>query len=1052
MGGTSIILKGLLFIFTLAISGSGLAAEEPAQSQKTDLLKTANELFERGEFSGARTYYERYLKDNPKDARVQAVEMMIAECALESARLLGSAAPGEDRTVYLDNRLALLYSRVLQINPDTYLADGAQFRINEIFYGMGAWIESSKAWDKFLDHRDASYLKGEALKAQSQTLAAQGRWEEAGRVLEELSRYNPAYDEMDDVRYLHGVMSFYRKDYEPAVSYLQKMSSTTAAGLYYLGKSYLALGRGIFGAQKFHELIRQFPGASFATEAEFLTAESNFAAQDYPAAIKSFSHFVQTYPTSALRWAAHYKIGYSQFAQDNFIAARESLQTVLGGTSAKDNPGGMILHPDQSSDPALNLSNANDFAPWALYLIGESYLKEKRYREASFVYGKMANAFVRHPFAANAMYKLSWCLAQDEDYAASQTNLRQLLALYPASPILPYAHLLLGNILNRQGKFDEAARAYQRSVDISFPKEIGEAAAALTQRANYQSHNYGALISGYHLVINNFAPTANLWRAWTYLYIAEGYFQSGHYGEAKETYQSVLRLYPASDAAIYAQDGIAWSLFKMGRFAEALKERERLAHLRGNPTIAAELLSANDYEIGNALFNMKKYNQALEQFERFSQDYSTHPMAAEALYRAGLCYAQLGYHGQSIDTWQKLRRNFSNSKAAGNAGLKAADTYFRAAKYDNAIALYQEIVNQAPKGNDAAGARIRIAQSYYNSQRYGESLEAFQTLIVNYPDSKEAREALEFLTALMDKPEMKHPAYDRLHSVAAILGEKSPLGAEIKFRIAQSYFDGGDYANAAGDLENMAGAYLSESRLPDKEYYLAESYYQISKLKEAAGVFERLIKNFPDDPRAAFALFRIGNSYFKLERFLECGVVFERLMRDFPKSDYAVSSHFNAALCYKKAKQGATAENLFASYINRYPAKAKETNARQELADLFQEEKKYRDALAQLEALRNDVPANDQRFAEITFQMASLNLLDGNDPAAVKEYEKLLSGLPAKNSWRTNAAIKLGDLYEKSDQWQAAVKVYEEIIRDAAKSDWVKAATARIEYLKSAHK
>ena len=104
MGGTSIILKGLLFIFTLAISGSGLAAEEPAQSQKTDLLKTANELFERGEFSGARTYYERYLKDNPKDARVQAVEMMIAECALESARLLGSAAPGEDRTVYLDNQ------------------------------------------------------------------------------------------------------------------------------------------------------------------------------------------------------------------------------------------------------------------------------------------------------------------------------------------------------------------------------------------------------------------------------------------------------------------------------------------------------------------------------------------------------------------------------------------------------------------------------------------------------------------------------------------------------------------------------------------------------------------------------------------------------------------------------------------------------------------------------------------------------------------------------------------------------------------------------------
>ncbi|MBI2069946.1 MAG: tetratricopeptide repeat protein [Elusimicrobia bacterium] len=1021
----------------------------PGIALAQDALKAAQELYDRGEYSSALGYYERYIKQNPKDPKAQSIRFMIAECALKARRLEADSSGRTDRSLSAENKIASLFLETVNIEPKSYLAEGAQFRVNEMFFNTGLYSEAAQSWDKFLDKYEGSYLRGEALLAMAHTQAARGQFDEAQFAVDELLRYNPAYQEGDSVRYLTGLLAFAKRDWAAAIENFEKLTRQTDASLYYAAKSYASQGRALFAAAKFQELINRYPGSSFVEESAFLLADAYFAAQDFAGAVRRFESFLETYSTGSFRWAAHYKIGASYFAEEDYLAAREALQTVLEGPSAGP-AGELALHHGSGRLPGSIAQNGNEFVPWALYLIGESYLKEKRFREAGYALSKMANTFPAHSLAANALYKLSWCFIQDSDLAAAESNLRQLAALYPNHSILSYGQLLLGRILRNQGKYAEAARAYQKSIDLTFPGEVAEAAMALASQVHYLGDNDAALVSGYHLLVNNFPPAANPWRAWSYLFVAEGYFKRGHYREAADIYEAIIKAYPSSPAWPHAQNGLAWSFFKMGRFSEALGIRDKILKMTGE-AFPADLLLVNDYERGNVLFNLKRYSDALEQFERFGEKNSGHDLAPEAKYRIGLCYAQLGYHGQSLEVWEALRKTHAGSEAAMRASWMIADTYFRAAKYDAAVGAYQQIIEANPKDSRLPQARLRIAQSHYNNQKFPEAMEAFQSLIVNHPDTPEAKEGLDFLASLLERAELRHLAQDRLHNAAAFLGASSKLGAEAQFIIAQSYFTAGDWAHAAEDLEKLGIAGFDAERLALKEYYAGESYYQLGKWKNAVRAFERLVKNFPQDERVAFALFRLGASYFKLENFRDAAQYFEALAQNYPKSDQAASAMYNAAMSYKSAKTWTQAENAFLNYMRKFPDKAKETGAREELAAVYEEQKKYGDAAMQLDDARKEIGRLEPRYGEMSFKIAELRVLGGQDDAAIQTYELLLEELPAKNEWRLSALIKLGELYEKNSRWQDAIRVYDLLVKDAVKPEWVQAGKARAEFIKTNH-
>lgn len=1020
------------FLIHLLLQAGLISLAWTQETPQETALKAAQELFDKGEYKSALTHYRRFLKDDKKDPRAQAVQLMIAESLYESSYVKDKKKLFEEQTPWpIDKKIKAEYELVLDMNTASSLAESAQFRLNEMFYNAQLYPEAEKAWQNYLQNYPDGYLKGEALLALAEAHVMQREWEEAKIALKKLLEYNSAYGTLDHVLYLSGLIAFAQKRFDDASHEFESMREPAAAGLFYAGQCLMALGKPLLATQRFQDLIQNYPNHAQAQESYYLLAESFFAAQDYLSAIASFENFLRLYPESPYRYGAKYKIGLAYFARDQFVEARNTLQEVA----------------ETEADAA---SPKAEFPIWAQYIIGESYLKENRLRDASFAYGKTATDAADIPFGANALYKLSWCYYLKEDYAAGEANLNKLLVSYPRHRLAPYAQVMLGNTHTHTKNYRPAVTAYQKTVDTAFPDEIAEAALALANRAMVLDANYGSLISGYHLLLNNYPPSPNPWRGLTYLYIGEAYFRSNLYTEASNVYQSILKFHPTSQAAFYAQDGLAWSLFKLGRHQEAALQRQRLGGINA-PATPAELLLRNDYELGNALFNQKKYTEALEKLEKFARDNPEHELAAEAYLRIGLCYTQLGYHGQAIETWQNLKEKYSASPAAKEAFWKIADTYFRAQKYGEAIGTYEDIMTRYPNTEDLVLAKLRVAQSYYNAQNDEAALEAFQNLILKHPDDKYAPESLDFLTTLLENQKHQTRALDAMQVIAKMLGHTSPIGAEAQLRIAQHYFDVQQWSEAAKALEELGGKFLPAKRLAQKEHLLGEAYYQQAIYKQAAGAFERLAANFPQDENAAFALFRTGSSYYKLEEYEKAARAFARTTSNFPNSEYADNSLYNAALSFKKAKLWEEAQAALADYMRLYPAKAKESQAREELAGIYQEQKNYAQAVKLLEEVRQGLEPSGERFGEITNQIAENYLLQGTESAAILEYEKAMSALSDSSPWRINAGVKLGDLYEKSGLWKEAVRVYQEIVNSALKKEWGDAAKARMDYIRNNH-
>ncbi|MBI4369769.1 MAG: tetratricopeptide repeat protein, partial [Elusimicrobia bacterium] len=782
---------------------------------------------------------------------------------------------------------------------------------------------------------------------------------------------------------------------------------------------------------------------------------------------RQLEKFLVENPSSSWHFSAGYKLGVALFAEGNAVAAREAWQSVLESASVDGQDKDLARRRAQESGKNAVLtpveSAANkEIAPWALYLIGESYLQEKRFREAGLAYAKMAATWNEHLLAGYSLFRLAWCLRQEEDQAAAQGNLIRLIESYPNHPIVPYAQIMLGNLILGRGRVAEAARYYQEAADAMMPKDIGEAALALAFRANYGNSNYDSLVSAYNLSLNSYPPTDKVWRAWTHLYVAEGYYRRGHFLQAQEAYSVILKQYPSSPCWVQALDGLAWSLFKQGKYDWALKERERLAAMRDDERVSRDLLERNAYEKANILFNLKKYAQALEQYERFIAASKDAELLAQAKFRMGLSYTHLGYHGQAIDVWKEISRDYPESPAAPQALWNVADTYFRAAQYDQAIGHFQEHMKSFFKEGKEPQARLRIAQSYYNSRRYAQAAEAFQALILNHPGTPQAQEGLNFLTAILDMPDDRSRARETLRHVAGYFGGANEMGAQAQFFIAQSYFNNQEFARAAEDLEKMGAGNLPPERLADREYYLGESYYKENLWKQAGGAFGRLIENFPKDNRTPFAMYRLGTCYFKQDSFIEASAAFENLAQKHPASEYASGALYNAAQSYKSAQNWLKAENAFIFYIQKYPEKILETGVRETLAEVYEEQKKYALAVAQLDLVRQGEKKAEARpkegsgvsggkWGETTLRLAGLHVLDGQEALAMKEYEAMLGQLSPRDSFRTTAAVRLGELYEKAERWKDAVKVYETLIRELSKPETSQAARARIEYLQANH-
>lgn len=1010
-----------------------------ADTEENELFRLAGSLFESGRYPAAAKHYRDFLRRFSAHRRAPDAQMMLAESLHRQA--LAEAAGAEKPSEKAFAEASKEYQAALKAIPKgDLLAAAAAFRLGEIEFDLQRHDAALAAFARMQADHPGGLLRGEARILEAQSLLARGRASEAAQVLRALVKDQPFYAGEDRASLALGAALFQVGDSSGALAQLERLEAPLAH--LYAARALINLGKPLVAVERLRQLQRADPDGPYREIAAYLIAESFFSAKDYLSAISAYESFLRSWPQSPYRSGSMYKIGLCQYERGDYLAARGSFQSVL------------------------QMTPNSEFAELSLYMTGETFLKEGRLKEAGYAYGDMATSFTS-ALSGNAQFKLAWTLMKQNELPAAETALRQMTVKHPNHPLTPPSLMLLGNVLSRLERHAEAVLAYQQALDMlpaaameeERRTELREACLALLNRANLRGKDYGRLVSGYQYILKHVKPTLNPWRAATLLYIAEGYFRQGFYDEALALYRSVLESYPASPESALAVDGTAWSLFRKGEYAKAEAERRKLESYRRRPPPAPTktvlpdgkleegLFVGNEFESATALFNQKRYLEALDAYEAFEKAHPEHPLAAEAALQTGWCYYRLEYYGQSIKAWERVESAYRGTPVAAQAAWSTADTYFRAGQYEQAIATYKRILQAYPQDPSLDHARLRIAQSHYNAKDVPKAIAAFEELLLASPDSSEAVSVLDFLTQLLYRPEAKAAGLESLVRIA----EAKPgslIAARARFRVARHHFEAKDHEAAARELEKVTGSLAGAEEPADAQYYLAESYYALKRYKDAALAYERFTSNYPGDQRLAGAFFHLGAARFQLKDFAEAAAAFRKVVSDWPKAGYAPVALYNSALAYRKLGKWEEAALALKSYLKDHPAAAKTSNAASELVAVYEEHHQFALAVETIKVQREALAKDDALRLELSYRLAEDLGALGQEEAALAEYRALVASAPRSDPYRLSALAKLGELHERKEQWSDALAVYEDMARSSTKPEWAEAAKARAQAAK----
>lgn len=907
------------------------------------------------------------------------------------------------------------------------LGDTALFRMAESHYNMGDYPKTLEIFKQIQKDYPQSYTVPEAILGVAQLYLASGEHGLAEAEIKKLISGFPSYERESRTRLVSGVILYQAGKYEECLKNLEDLNDAEA--LFYSGQSLIKLGKPVSATGKFKRIVDEYKDSTYAETAAYMVGETFFLSKNYLGAVQEYRKFLMSYAQSSLKEGVLYKIASSHFLRKDYPAARESFNLLL------------------------NSFPSGEFAPRARYFIAESYRMAKQLKEASFSYGQMISEMPNSPVTSNARYKLAWVTFQQENYSGASDLFQKFVDWHPAHPWVPQAYLLMGNCSLKLGRQEEAVQYYQQAFDRAPKTEIAEAALALLSRSYYEQGAYGQLTSGYTYILKSMLPTESKWRAVSQLYLADAYYRQKLYKEAISIFQSVVSLYPHHPAAVQAHDGLFWCYFQLGDYDKAQAERDKMGTVRLPEGVAAPTTTTGNFELANALFNQKKYNEAMDLYQKFIAESPNSKDIPEAIYRIGLCYYRQEYYSQAIATWEDLEKRYPTHERTEEAVFQVADTYFRAQKYDKAVETYRKIIATYPKNPNLMEANLKIGQAYYNSGEDDKALTELEAFLKKYPEDPKSVETLDLVEASLDRMAQRGEAGKR-RGVTLLAGivesfPRTKLAAEAQYRLARRFFNEKDYQNAASEFEKLNVNYADSSHIAEGQFYAGECLYLLKNYSDAIGAFQRFLKDFPTSEYAPAALFHLGTAHYNLQNFNDAIGAYQMLLTEYPSSEFAAAGLFNTALCQKKLLKLVEAADSYMKLALNYPQDPNAQYAMLEVAKIKQELKQHGEAVLTLKDLDAKIPAGSEMKPEVAFLIGDNYAANGDFNEAVSALNSVLS-LQSSHAgpWKLEALRKLGEVYEKQEKWDGAAQAYEQGARLSGDAQISASFRERAKYLR----
>ena len=113
-------------------------------------------------------------------------------------------------------------------------------------------------------------------------------------------------------------------------------------------------------------------------------------------------------------------------------------------------------------------------------------------------------------------------------------------------------------------------------------------------------------------------------------------------------------------------------------------------------------------ELGNAQYNIKKYDDAILTYREFISRYSSHPLAPVIRQSLGCVLEEKGQLKEAIEQFEEIAKDPEATYLKAQVGLDTGRCYEKLGQTNSAVAAYKDIVATYPESGFAKMARYRL--------------------------------------------------------------------------------------------------------------------------------------------------------------------------------------------------------------------------------------------------------------------------------------------------------------------------------------------------------
>jgi tetratricopeptide (TPR) repeat protein len=938
------IIAVLIFLITRLSAQNQLSQTKPER-----LFQKGSELIDHANYGAARKVFAEFLTEaSPSDPRRGEAEYYVAFSALNLSHTDGEK----------------LIDDFIERYPASPKAGTAYFDLAGVFYEEKNYTKASQYYRKVdfpsltQDQQNQAHFKW------GYSYFNLKKFDEALEQFNFVKTYNSSYTPA--ANYYAGFLESSKGLYNEALIDLKKAEGNASyaavvpmliANVYYKQKDYN-------GLIEYANQLKGRDGVQNQNEIAMLVADAYYFKGDYEHAVADYDKFFANESVKA-ESSVLFRAGYANYSLNRFDKAIDYLNK---SAAQKDSIGFYasyylgILYLKRNEKPLA--INAFDYAR-------KNPKDRKLAEEATFQFAKASYDAGREEIAITELEKFV-----NQYPASGHTNeAREILAqAYVNGDNFHKAIEYIEALPSRNPHIDQAYQkaTYLRGVELFNKGDYAEAVKNFEKSLRYPRDPA-------------FVGQASFWAG-------EAYSIGRKYEEAIPHYQKVIALGKSAepDLLIKTQYGLGYAHFNLQSYDKAqLNFRDFVNRSnRTTPNYTDGII-----RLADCYYVAKEYDEALRTYSR-ARDIGS-PDNDYVLLQSGVINGIQRKYTESRNQLTALITNYTKSQYRDEALYQRAQFEIEQGNYQAAVDGLSQLIRESANSRFLPYAYMRRASSYFNLKQYDRTVSDYATLIRDFSSHPVTQEVLLPLQEALSAAGKSGDFDNYLAQFKKANPENKGLES-IEFETAKNMYFDQQYAKALAALNTFINSYPQSAKNQEARYYIAESHYRLREFDKALSIYIDLSKD-PNFQFGSRVVGRLSEIQFKSGKYDDAIRYFHRLeklasnkkeqynawsglMESFYFLSMYDSSDFYARTILEKGAVSASAQNKASLFLGKsaYSRGDYETakdeflntlNAAQDeygaeakylLANIFYQQKQYKQSYETLISLNNDFAAYDE--------------------------------------------------------------------------------------------